>query len=62
MRAEYCTRCETVGRKPKKNAKNLIQKDYVEVAICDECLREIEDEEWEKEYFLNEIQANEDAS
>jgi hypothetical protein len=61
MKAEFCARCESVGRKPKKNAIHEIEKDGLIIKICDTCLDEIEEEETEKMYFLNEIQENEDA-
>lgn len=63
MRTEVCARCESVGRKSKKNATHeYIGLNGITIMICNKCLEEIEEEETEKMYFLYEIQEDEDAS
>lgn len=58
----FCTRCESVGRKSRKNANNIvIGPNGIRTVVCDKCLDEI-DEERKIKYFVYEIKEDEGTS
>ena len=53
MKAEFCPRCESIGRESHKNATNPVIFNKIDTLVCDECLNEINNEYEKLERKLN---------